>query len=229
MMVCLKFSRRFRPVRATDPQSQICVFRRTARRRWIAVFPCPRSTAGSDLHRRPPEARHINQAKPMTATAVIQQQSPFAAPAHSGPPRPDRSTHRAAADRSASAPTPSDHIAAPGARRSASDATPATVRVIRTGRRPCVRRRGLDIGMIPTRNDMPDTFVRSISRGPIRYHIDPWMRDQPGMPPQHQAARPIATAPVIATPKHLPVLFERPMTADLVAKAASDDAKEVTP
>jgi hypothetical protein len=136
----------------------------------------------------------LTKTKPMTATAVIQ--SPFAAPAHGGSPWLDRSTRGAAADRSA--PAQSGHTAAPGVRRNASDSTRATMRVIRTARRRCVRLRDLDTISIRTRNNAPDVFARFISRGFICYGIELRTHDEPGMPPQHEGALPVATAPATA-------------------------------
>jgi hypothetical protein len=81
-MACQKMSHRLGSIRATGPQPQIYVFRRTARRRCIAVFPSARSTLAPTSTAANSKARHINQIKPMTATAVIPEQSPFAVPKH---------------------------------------------------------------------------------------------------------------------------------------------------
>jgi len=83
--------------------------------------------------------------------------------------------------------------------------------------------------MILRRNNAPDAFARFIGRGFIRCGIDLRALDEAGMPPRHETARPIAVATVTATPKHIPALFERPMTGELVPTTALDDAKEVTP
>src|SRR5271169_3527603 len=102
-------------------------------------------------------------------------------------------------------------------------------RRVRTGRRTCVRRRDLDADMIFFRNDSQATFVRSASRRHVRCGIEPWGPDMAGMPPQFEAARPIATTPVTATPTQIPSPAERARTGELVPTGASDDAKEVTP
>jgi hypothetical protein len=86
------------------------------------------------------------------------------------------------------------------------------VRVIRTGGRRRVRRRDLDTGMIPPRANTPGAFVRSTSRGFIRYGNGLRALDEAGLPPQH-----------------IPAPVERATTGELVPTAASDDAKEVTP
>jgi hypothetical protein len=83
--------------------------------------------------------------------------------------------------------------------------------------------------MILSRANTPGVIVRSISCGFIRYGIEPRTLDEAGMPPQHEAARPITAASVTATPKHTPALLERPMTSGLVPKTALHDPKEVTP
>jgi hypothetical protein len=83
--------------------------------------------------------------------------------------------------------------------------------------------------MILLRNNAPDAFARFISRGFIHYGIQLRAPDEAGMPPQHEAAPPIAATSATATPKHMPVLFERPISGELVPTTALDDAKEVTP
>ena len=62
--------------------------------------------------------------------------------------------------------------------------------------------------------------MRFISRGFINYGIDLWALDETGTPSQHEDARPIAAAPVTATPKHIPAPFERPMTGEFVTTTA---------
>jgi hypothetical protein len=83
--------------------------------------------------------------------------------------------------------------------------------------------------MILLRNNAPDAFAGFTTRGFIRYGIELRALAEADMLPQHEAARPIAAAPMTATPKHIPALSERHMTSELVPTATLDDAKEVTP
>ena len=83
--------------------------------------------------------------------------------------------------------------------------------------------------MILLRNNAPDAFARFISRGFIRYPIQLRAPDEAGMPPQREGARPTAARSATATPMHIPALFERPISGELVPTTALDDAKEVTP
>jgi len=64
----------------------------------------------------------------------------------------------------------------------------------------------------PPRANTPGAFVRSTSRGFIRYGNGLRALDEAGLPPQH-----------------IPAPVERATTGELVPTAASDDAKEVTP